>query len=148
MTDQHVRCYDYVNHPYAAVCAVLARDAAGVFERATQLHAKVGPLDVSAEISIRVIGIEEGRSPFNGPSTRVSIVWEAKHRPGLFPTMQAVLAVYPLTATETQLELEGSYAPPLGLLGEAIDATIGHRVAAASVHRFVAQIASSLRATL
>jgi hypothetical protein len=160
MSNQTLRCYDYVNHPYAAVCAALAADPLRVFKRATvaasaraddvtaQLHAKIGPLDVAADIDIRVVSTEEGRSPFDGPATRLTIVWEAKRRPGLFPTMNAVLAIYPLTATETQLELEGTYAPPLGMLGQALDATIGHRVAEATVLRFVQQIATSLRETI
>lgn len=160
MSNHTVRCYDYVNHPYPDVCAALAKEPLGVFQRATtaasaradavstQLHAKLGPLEVAADIDIRVIRTEEGRSPFGGPATRMSLVWEAKRRPGLFPTMNAVLAIYPLTATETQLELEGTYAPPLGMLGQALDATIGHRVAEATVHRFIEQVATSLRETI
>jgi hypothetical protein len=59
--------------------------------------------------------------------------------------MSSVLAIYPLTSTETQLDFLGRYDPPLGLVGEAMDAIVGHRIAEASVHRFVTDIARYLR---
>jgi hypothetical protein len=62
--------------------------------------------------------------------------------------MKADLLVYPLTATETQLDFAGRYEPPLGWLGTAVNAAIGHRIAEASVHRFVSEIAENLRTTL
>jgi hypothetical protein len=68
--------------------------------------------------------------------------------PRLFPFMRAELAIYPLTSTETQLDFRGVYEPPLGALGKAVNAVIGHRIAEASVHRFVSDIAEYLRQTL
>jgi hypothetical protein len=60
--------------------------------------------------------------------------------------MEAELIVYPLSKDETQIELRGRYTPPLGAIGSALDSQIGHRVADASVHRFVTDVASSPRA--
>ncbi len=74
--------------------------------------------------------------------------WEAAERPRLFPLMNAQLSLYPLTARETQLDFLGQYDPPLGLLGGAVDAVIGHRIAEASVHRLVADVARYLRQAL
>jgi hypothetical protein len=62
--------------------------------------------------------------------------------------MRAELAVYPLTSTETQLDFQGVYEPPLGALGKAVNAVVGHRIAEASVHRFVSNVAQYLRQTL
>lgn len=62
--------------------------------------------------------------------------------------MRATLAIYPLTASETQLEFFGSYEPPLGRVGDAINAVIGHRIAEASVQRFVEEVACYLRAAI
>ena len=59
--------------------------------------------------------------------------------------MNAELMAYPLSATETQVDLRGHYDPPLGVLGDAIDMAIGHRVAEAAVHRFVSAVAERLR---
>jgi len=65
--------------------------------------------------------------------------------PRLFPLMKAEISIYPFTATETQLDFLGVYKPPLGLLGKAVNAIIGHRIAEASVHRFVSDVAAYLR---
>jgi hypothetical protein len=62
--------------------------------------------------------------------------------------MKADLALYPLTSTETQLDLSGNYQPPLGLVGSVIDAAVGNRIAEASVHQFITDVASYLRAEL
>jgi len=59
--------------------------------------------------------------------------------------MNARLSVYALTARETQLDFLGQYEPPLGLLGGAMDAVVGHRIAEASVHRLVSDVARYLR---
>ena len=62
--------------------------------------------------------------------------------------MKATLSVWALTATETQLAFSGTYEPPLGPLGRAMNALIGHRIAQASVHRFLKDVAEYLRQTL
>jgi hypothetical protein len=150
-----IRTFDYVNHPYPAVRQVLADDALGVFQAATRsassraetvaaaLRVDVAGLHVSTDIvvSLGAIREEEGASPV----TRIPIHWQAAQRPGLFPVMDAELAIYPLTATETQLDFRGKYEPPLSVLGDAVNAIVGHRLAEASVHRFVAEVAQYLR---
>jgi hypothetical protein len=55
------------------------------------------------------------------------------------------MSVYPLTATETQLDFVERYEPPLGIVGGALDATVGHRIAQASVHRVITDVAKYLR---
>jgi hypothetical protein len=62
--------------------------------------------------------------------------------------MKAELSVYPLTRTETQLDFAGLYEPPLGTVGKAVNAIVGHRIAEVSVHRFVSDVAGYLRQTL
>jgi hypothetical protein len=62
--------------------------------------------------------------------------------------MKATLTVYPLTPTETQLQLDGTYDPPLGALGEAIDAVALHRFAQSSVVSFIREVATHLRRSL
>jgi hypothetical protein len=58
--------------------------------------------------------------------------------------MKAELSLYRLGKDETQLELCGTYEPPLGALGKVLDALVMHRVAEASVHRFLAEVAALL----
>jgi hypothetical protein len=158
---REIRCYDYVNHSYEQVRDALAGDTLAVFQAATntaamrarsvasQLRADIGGIGVEADIKISVHKVEEKASEgMAGPSTRLQLEWEAATMPRLFPLMKAELSIYPLTTTETQLDFLGSYEPPLGALGKAMNAIAGHRIAEASVHRFVSDVAGYLRKAL
>lgn len=68
--------------------------------------------------------------------------------PQFFPLMNGELSIYALTSTETQLDFFGVYEPPFGALGKTMNAIVGHRIAEASVHRFIADVAAYLRQTL
>src|SRR6476660_9150106 len=98
-----------------------------------------------AEIAVTVGKISQSHDAPISPVTRIPIAWSAAQRAILFPIMNAELSVYPLTETETQLDFLGRYEPPLGIVGDALDATVGHRIAEASVHRLVADVANYLR---
>jgi hypothetical protein len=155
---REIRSYDYVNHPYGRVRDTLVVDPAGVFRAATRaaaaraesvaaaLHVSVAGLEVGAEIELAIGIIQEVETRgYASKTTRIPVAWQAAQRPQLFPLMDGELAIYALTATETQLDFLGRYDPPLGLLGEAVNAVIGHRIAEASVHRFIADVAQYLR---
>jgi len=158
---REIRCYEYVNHPYEQVRDTLSKDAPVVFQSATkaaasraqsiasQLHVELGGIGVEADIVISVKKIEEKASGgIDGPATRLQLEWQAAKMPGLFPLMKADLLVYPLTRTETQLDFSGLYEPPLGAVGQAVNAIVGHRIAEVSVHRFVGDVAEYLRQAL
>src|SRR4029453_37085 len=126
--------YDYVNHPYAKVHEVLARDAAAVFrartkaassrahEVAAALRIQVAGLEIQKDIVIEQKSIEQRQSAALGTLvTHIGLQWEAAKSPRLFPLRPAELKVYALTATETQLDLDGQYDPPLGPLGKVVD---------------------------
>jgi hypothetical protein len=161
MAQHEIRSFDYVNHPYARVREALAADPAAIFRAATraaasraesiaaELHVTVGGLDVGTAIRVSTGEITETREgPRGGPVTTIPVYWEAANHPGLFPLMSADLKVYPLTSTETQIDFLGKYEPPLGLLGGALDALVLHRIADASVDRFVGDVVRYLRAEL
>jgi hypothetical protein len=156
-----IRCYDYVNHPYEQVRDALNRDAPRVFQSATkaaasraesvaaELHVELGGVGVKADIRISVKSVEEKvADAMSTPTTKLLLEWEAATAPGLFPLMKAALSVYPLTSTETQLDFWGLYEPPLGAFGKAVNAIAGHRIAEASVHRFINEVAEYLRQAL
>ena len=160
---RHIRHFDYVNQPYEKVRNVLMNDPAPAFSRATkraakraevvasQLHVNIGALEVGTDVDIVVNNVEETPASGKGkstPVTRIKFEWSAREKPHLFPLMHAELAVYPLTGNETQLDFTGQYEPPLGLVGKGLDAVIGNRIADASIHRFVSDVAEHLRATL
>ncbi|MFQ5650574.1 MAG: hypothetical protein ACE5IY_11585 [bacterium] len=156
-----IRCYDYVNQPYEAVRDALSVDTLTVFRNATkaaasraqtvaaELRVNVRGIEVGTDISISVREIEDRPKRVTSPPvTRLQLEWEAAKMPRLFPFMKAELSIYPLTATETQLEFLGSYEAPFGVLGGALDAVVGHRIAEASVHRFIKDVAAYLRTEL
>ena len=154
-----LRSYDYVNHPYAAVRDALRADLGGILERATQsatgrahalaanLKVDLGPIEIGTDVVIDVQAIEERETGPLGrtPTTFIALRWKAARAAALFPSMQAELIVYRLSRDETQIELHGRYTPPLGAVGAALDSLLGHRVADASVHRFVSDVAGLLR---
>lgn len=160
-TERTLRCYDYVNQPFPRVQEVLRKDAAGVFRRATtsaaerehdiavQLRVRLGALDVAADVRVEIGPVEETMSsPWGYQVSIFPLTWRSISAPSLFPQMNAKLYVYPLSARETQIEIDGTYEPPLGMLGDAIDAVVGHRIAEASVLHFVQDVAALLRAEL
>jgi len=159
-TGREIRCYDYVNHPYEQVRGVLIKDALAVFQSATkaaadrarsiasELHVDIGGVGVEADIIISLKEIQEQTLEMSVPVTRLRLEWQAAKTPSLFPVMKAELSIYPLTASETQLDFSGVYEPPLGAVGKALNAIAGHRIAEVSVHRFVTDVAGHLRQTL
>jgi hypothetical protein len=154
-----IHCYDYVPRPYAQVRDALVSDASGILRRATaaagsrseellaHLHMDIAGLDLGTDIAVRIEGFAEEGDPA-GKRGLLRLSWAAAERPRLFPTMDAELHLYSLAPDETQLELRGLYAPPLGFLGKAIDAALLHRAAEACVHRLLREAAVRLAAEL
>jgi hypothetical protein len=156
-----VRCYQYVERPYDAVRKLLRERPLEVLQRATttaaaradslaaQLRVDVGGVEIGVAVKIHVTSVrdEEGVGGL-GPVTHVMISWEAARTPALFPLMSAELSAWPLSSSETQLEIEGAYRPPLGAVGNAIDAAVGHRIAEASVLRFLEDVVQQVRQEL
>jgi hypothetical protein len=161
MSERRLRCYQYVNRSYDAVRELLRERALEVFQRATtsaaaranefaaSLHADVAGVDVGIDVRMHVHAVrdEPGVAGLS-PVTRIALAWEAAHATALFPVMNAELSLWPLTATETQLEIEGAYRAPLGVVGSAIDAAVGGRVADATVHRFLDDVVAQIRREL
>jgi hypothetical protein len=158
---REIRCYDYVNLPYEQVRDALSKDPLRVFQAATkaaatraqsiasELRFEMGGIGVQADINISIKKVDEEKSKTTAsPITRLQLEWQAAKTPSLFPLMKAELSIYPLTRTETQLDFSGYYEPPLGAVGKAVNAIVGHRIAEVSVHRFVSEVAGSLRQTL
>jgi len=162
MSQREIRAFDYVNQPYEPVRDAIQQHALDIFRRATKLaedrsgdvaaalSVNLAGLNVSKDIAIEIGEISESSSGNSelARMTRVPLRWQARDTPGLFPAMQAELKIYPLSFTETQVELSGHYDPPMGVLGSAVDAMVGHRLAEASVHRFVRAIVERLRQDL
>jgi hypothetical protein len=158
---REIRVYDYVNHPYERVRDALRNNAVSVFQSATkaaasraqsvaaELHVEFGGIGVNTDVKISVKNVEEkAADAVSATTTRLRLEWEAAAMPRLFPVMNGELAIYPLTATETQLDFRGLYEPPFGAVGKTMNAIVGHLIAEASVHRFVSDVAGYLRQAL
>lgn len=155
---RHIRAFDYVNQPYERVREALHDNPQKLLQQATRaaasrartvasgLHVNIGGVVVGAEIQISVASVDDDpKGPLGKPTTRLTLEWEAAKTPRLFPLMRGKLSAYALSGTETQLDFEGTYEPPLGLVGSAVDTMVGQRIAEASVHRFVTDVAVHLR---
>ena len=116
-----IRVYDYVNKPYKAVREQLIWNGPEIFSKATkaaasqigdalpELRVKFGGIEVSTAISIKINGVTESEKTIGkGRVTSIELEWEAAKMRDLFPLMKAEFLVYPLTSTETQLELSGN----------------------------------------
>jgi hypothetical protein len=151
-----IRCYDYVNRPFDEVRDQLLDNPIELFHSATHvasrranslgaaLHINVAGVEFGKEIDIVILGEAIVETARDG-RVELRLEWKATKTPGLFPVMQGTLAAYPITSTETQLDFSGSYSPPMGLMGKAIDALVGRKIAEASVHSFVAEVAGFMR---
>ena len=101
--------------------------------------ARVGVAGVSKLVRVQVRELS-----WTDRSAGLALRWEAAGGGGaLFPVLDADLTIAPAGAG-TMLTMAGSYRPPLGSLGEVLDRTILHRVAAATIRSFLAQVAAQL----
>lgn len=121
--------------------ASASEDAYG--EGVTELI-RVGPLGsmpvTSKLVQVRFRNLTE-RDDYAGLAVR----WEATGPGGgLFPALDANITVTPADERTTTLKLAGSYRPPLGPLGTALDAAILHRIATATIHTFLNRIAAAI----
>jgi hypothetical protein len=159
MSEHHrLRFYGYVDRPYEAVRTLLRSRADEVLQRATntaserargliaRLHLEASGFDVGVDVRVDL-----HRKPEDvgvaalPPITHLGISWKAAEKEGLFPSMSADLAISPMTFAETRVEFEGTYRPPLALVGKVFDAAVGHRIAEATVHRFVNDVIEEIR---
>ena len=157
---REVRCYEYVNLPYEQVSALLRSDAKTIFSRATAsaadrareliatLRLNMGPVEVGVDVRLQLTLMADELSATGEPRTRLDFTWQAAQGAGFFPTMEATLSAYPLSPSETQLDLHGHYRPPLGTVGTAVDVAVGHRIAEATLLRLLRDLRTEIITSL
>lgn len=150
--------YVYAHVPYDDAIALLAADAATLLQDATHvgverarevvttLHVPIGGFEVGRDVVVtagefRPVEVLRGVLP---------VQWHAAHGAGLFPSLAASLELSALSLRPpvTQVTLQGAYTPPLRQVGAMGDAAVGHRVAEATVQRFVEDVARRLERAL
>ena len=123
-----------------AAAGALAGPSEDVYGRETAGLARVGAGGVTKLVRVQVRELAWADS-----SAGVAIRWEAiGPEGGLFPVLDADIRLAPAGQYVTLLTMAGVYRPPLGALGEILDRAVLHRVAAATVRGFMAQVAARI----
>jgi hypothetical protein len=149
-----VGCYGFVNRPYDGVRSLLLRDPVALLHRATTsasararsivVSLEIGVAELHVDVTVQVRRAVEEAGEEGTPRLRIEFVWEPAHHATVLPSMSATLMAWPFSAAETQLELEGAYHVPMGPLGSVFDAAIGHRIAQATMLRFLDDVQEQL----
>src|SRR5579863_9919993 len=142
-------CDQDIDRSFDQIAAILRARPFDLLQRATTsaaaratsmsagLRVEIAGFEVGVSVRLLIRRVREELTPAGiEPSLLVELSWDAISKPSLFPSMLAELRVSPLSANQTHLEIRGTYWTPMGPLGVALDAAIGHRIAEASVNHF------------
>jgi hypothetical protein len=110
---------------------------------------RVGPPGPAAAKLVRVSFLDP---VYRGEVMTVGLRWEATGAAGgLFPVLDANISFCPAEETNTaegkesaRLALAGTYRPPLGHLGAALDKAILHRAATATIRALLRSVADAV----
>lgn len=140
--------YAYVDRSFSETDAIVSKLLAGMsdaadiaYRRAEDLLARVHP---EGHRIAKTVRLDVGEPFRRTGETSIPLRWEATGTPGLFPKMEADLVVEEVGIRLTKVALQGSYDPPLGSLGRALDRALLHRVAEATVKHFVDRIGCAI----
>lgn len=123
---------------------LLGAFAQAAYREGEELRDRIGVSGDKAMVA-KTVQLSAG-APLRGEQhTTIPFAWEATGTPGLFPKLDADLIVATVAPDMCQIALRGTYAPPLGPLGRALDRALLHRVAEASVKSFVDRVAKSVQ---
>lgn len=153
-----LRAHTYAAVPYRRVQALLAEEPHHLLQVSTNDAATHGH-DLLATLRGSLAGIEVSRDilvdvgdlqALDPDRCILPISWRAARGPHLFPTADATLELWAMTATPplVQVILTGSYEPPLGAFGAAIDRALLQGFTEAVAQRFVADVAAYLEERL
>jgi hypothetical protein len=105
---------------------------------------RVGPLGDTPGLA-KLVAVRALDPVYRDETMTVALRWEATGAAGgLFPVLDANISLAPAAEHATQPTLTGSYRPPLGRIGAALDKAILNRVAAATIHALLHSIADAL----
>ena len=108
----------------------------------SKLQSSIGGLEMHRDIIVEI----ESKKEVKGKSHRRMVIdfsWRALEAASLFPTMEARLSILPV-GDQAQLDFRGEYLPPGGIVGQAIDAIIGEKIAESAVRHFVDEVVERL----
>ncbi|HEU4319632.1 MAG TPA: hypothetical protein VFS66_06085 [Acidimicrobiia bacterium] len=111
------------------------------YREGEDLYARVGPANAGYAKTVRLeIGVPEIRKA----GLVYSISWTAAGAKALFPRLTADLTLIHVGRERTKLSLDGTYEPPLGPLGRAVDRVLLKNVAESTVQDWVDRVAAAV----
>lgn len=131
------------DRPIHYIEPAVAAGAERAGEVLTNFDVDFAGVEVAVKAAVEVGEVEMGAAPL--PIVRLPVRWHAIEHAGMFPVMDATVEAYPVDDQRTQLGFQGFYQPPLGKLGAALDSLLLHRVAEATVERFLEVVAHNLK---
>ncbi len=161
---RHVYYYELLATPFGEAATALAGDPRHWLPEPAEPSGEAWLVDLRADGALpgslarrrgivrvgpvpeRSLPIDDGQATTNGQGAGLlrPVRWEAADVSEVFPVLSADLELAALQGGGCQLSLMGTYRPPLSVVGEATDRLLGHRVAEATVRRFVLDVAARL----
>lgn len=138
-----------VELPHASVVAQMSAGPGWLTPLAREAHADGERLRLRLGLGTfnwlgKTVLVNLGSPAGEAETFRVPLSWEATGTPGLFPQLEAELAVTAVDPERAELTLTGRYHPPLGRAGHTLDDALFHRLATATVRAFLLRVARSL----
>ena len=113
------------------------------YREGEELRSKVGPASVVA----KSVAIEVGAPEMHKRGLVYPLRWTAVGAESLFPEMRGDLILTQDGMERTTITLSGTYDPPLGAVGRALDRVLLGRVADATARKWVDRLAASINAS-
>jgi hypothetical protein len=133
-----------IQRPVAACAEALLTESHSLFAHTEDndrpaVGFRLGLLSVS-----RWVVVELGPPARTSTWASMPMRWRATSPNQLYPTMQGKIELSSRGERETRLTVSGRYRPPLGRLGQTLDAAFMHSVASATVSELAQSIARRL----
>ncbi len=110
------------------------------YREGEDLRSRVGPVDGLA----KSVSLEIGLAEIHRSGLVYPIKWTASGAAVLFPELNADLALSQMGSSMTSLSLDGTYEPPLGVVGRVVDRVLLGRLADATVRNWMDRLAEAV----
>lgn len=111
------------------------------YREGEELRAKVGP---GINGYAKTVRLEIGPPEIRPVGLVYPVTWTATGAEALFPRLSADLILSHVGADKTKVSLQGTYDPPLGPIGKAIDRLLLKNVAEATIQDWVDRVANAI----
>ncbi len=106
-----------------------------------ELRSRVGPSSGSLAKEVR---LEIGSAEIHRGGLVYPISWSATGAGVLFPRLDADLTLSHVGSDATRISLDGTYEPPLGVVGKAVDRVLLRRVAESTVKAWIDRLGAGV----